>query len=202
MRDFVETGPDVALNDPLIRMGRQEAHLGHRVMDPAAGAEPVAAREKIRLEDRFQHQLQGRLDHPVADRCDPQAAALGRARFGDQPLPRRQRAEAAVLQRVPQRAEKLPGAPRLDGRGRMAIHPGGLGTLVAPNPAPCHQQERGIGDKVKQVTEPAMRIINGPAVQLGLDLQYPALCPVKGVLQLRIAGIHQRHSRHSSLLPA
>jgi hypothetical protein len=39
-------------------------------------------------------------------------------------------------------------------------------------------------------------------VQLGLDPQYPALCLVKGVLQLRIASIHQRNSRHSTLLTA
>ena len=35
----------------------------------------------------------------------------------------------------------------------------------------------GIGDKVEQVVEPAMRIISGPTVQLGLDLQYPAAPP-------------------------
>jgi hypothetical protein len=71
----------------------------------------------------------------------------------------------------------------------MAVHPGGLRALVAPHPDPCNQQEPGVGDKVEQVVEPAMRIIGGPAVQFGLDLQYPALCLVKGVLQLRLAGI-------------
>jgi hypothetical protein len=165
-------------------------HLGHRVMDPTAGTEPVGARVEIRLEDRLQHQLQGRLDHPVADRADPQAAALGRARFRDQPLPRRQRAETAVLQTAPQRAEELLHAPRLDGCGRVAVHPGGLRALVAPHPSPADQEEGGIGDKVEQVAEPAMRVINGPAVQFGLDLQYPALSHVYGLLQL--VGIHQR----------
>ena len=47
-----------------------------------------------------------------------------------------------------------------------------------------------------------MRIITSPLVQLGLDPQYPALRLVEGVLQLRIAGIHQRNSRHSVLLTA
>ena len=202
MRDFVEAGPDVALDDPLIRVGRQVPHLGHRVMDPMAGAEPVGTREEIRLEDRLQHQLQGRLDHPVADRADPQAAALGRARLRDQPLPRRQRAETAVLQPVPQRAEELLHAPRLDGCGRAAVHPGGLRALVAPHPSPADQEEGGIGDEVEQVTEPAMRVIAGPAVQLGLDFQYPALRQVKGILKLRITGIHRRDSWHSSILPA
>src|ERR1700745_1606154 len=93
-------------------------------MDPTPGTEPVGARVEIRLEDRLQHQLQGRLDHPVADRADPQAAALGRAWFGDQPLPRWQRAETAVLQRGPQCAEELLYAPRRDGCGRAAVHAG------------------------------------------------------------------------------
>src|SRR5262245_60886347 len=47
-----------------------------------------------------------------------------------------------------------------------------------------------------------MRLLTSPTVQLGLDLQYPALCPVKGILQLRIAGIHRRGSWHSILLTA
>ena len=63
------------------------------------------------------------------------------------------------------------------------------------------QQERGIGDEVEQVTEPAMRVIDGPAVQFGLDLQYPAPGHDR-TAQLQLVGIHQRDSRHSSILPA
>ena len=51
------------------------------------------------------------------------------------------------------------------------------GTLVPAHPIPCHQQERGIGNEVEQIVEPAMRIIASPTVQLGLDLQYPLLAP-------------------------
>ena len=47
-----------------------------------------------------------------------------------------------------------------------------------------------------------MRIITGPSVQLGLDPPYPALRLIEGVLQLRIADIHRRTPRHSSLLTA
>ena len=61
-----------------------------------------------------------------------------------------------------------------------------------PYPVPGDQQEPGIGDKIEQVIEPAMRIITGPAVQLGLDLQYPGLRPAQG--QLQFVGIHQRDS--------
>ena len=67
-----------------------------------------------------------------------------------------------------------------DGRRRAAVHPGRPCALVAPHPIPRHQQERGIGDEVEQVIEPAMRIIARPTVQLGLDLQYPALGPHTG----------------------
>jgi len=59
--------------------------------------------------------------------------------------------------------------------GGLAVHPGRARSLVAPHPIPRHLQEGGIGDEVEQITEPAMRIIAGPTVQLGLDLQYPAL---------------------------
>ena len=74
MRNLVETCFDVTLHDPLISPGREMVHLGHRVMSPAPRTEPVRAREKIRLEDRLQHQLQGRLDHPVRYGRDPQTA--------------------------------------------------------------------------------------------------------------------------------
>ncbi len=45
------TGEDVMISG----FGKWNVHLGHRVMCPAVRAEPVGAREEIRLEDRFQH---------------------------------------------------------------------------------------------------------------------------------------------------
>src|ERR1700745_3340855 len=74
-------------------------------MGPALRAEPVGAREEIRLEDRLQHQLQGRLDYPVGDGGDPQAALLA-SRFRDHPLSRRQGTKTPVLQRGPQPPEE------------------------------------------------------------------------------------------------
>jgi hypothetical protein len=58
--------------------------------------------------------------------------------------------------------------------GGLAVHSGRACSLVSPHPIPRNQQERGIGDEIEQIIEPAMRIITGPTVQLGLDLQYPA----------------------------
>ena len=148
MRDLVETGFDIALHHPLVRVGGKVAHLGHRVMRSAIRAEPVGTREKIRLEDRLQHQLQGRLDHPIRHGRDPQTTRLA-AWLGDHPLPHRQRAEAAVLQRGPQPVEEhLNPLPGLNGVGRLAIHPGRARPLVPPHPNPRHHQERGIADEV------------------------------------------------------
>src|SRR5215831_2769372 len=183
-------GFDVALHDPLVFLGREVAHLGYRVMGPAAGAEPVGTREEIRLKNRLQRQFQGRLHDPAGDRRDPQAAQLA-AGLGDHPLPHRHGLETAVFELRPQYAEELPGpGPQRDGRRRAPVHPGRARALVAPHPVPGHQQEAGIGNEVEQVAEPAMRIITGPTVQLGLDLQYPALRLIQGVLQL--VGVHRR----------
>src|SRR6266545_7716681 len=55
---------------------------------------------------------------------------------------------------------------------------------------PGDQQERWVSDEVEQVVEPAMRIITGPAVQLGLDLQYPLLRHTDGVR--KFVGVHRR----------
>src|SRR4051794_15196647 len=176
---------------PLVGVGGEVAYLGHRVVSAPIRPEPVTAREEIRLEDRLQHQLQGSLHHPVGDRSDPQAALLA-ARFRDHPLPQRQRSETTVLERGPQRVEKvLDAALPLDGRRGAPIHPGCSGSPVAAHPIPRHQKERGIGHQVEQVVEPAAGIGAGPLVQLGLDLQYPSLRPVED--GLRIAGIHRRN---------
>ena len=101
MRNLVEAGFDVSLHDPFIRAGREMVNLGHCVMSPAPRAEPVGAREEIRLEDRLQHQLQGRLDHPVGYGRDPQAALLA-VRLRDHALPHRHRTETTGLQLLPQ----------------------------------------------------------------------------------------------------
>lgn len=75
--------------------------------------------------------------------------------------------------------EEFPDAlPGLDGHGSAPVHPGRARTLVPPHPIPRHHKERGVGDEVEQVIKPAVRLLTSPAVQLRLDLQYPALRPV------------------------
>jgi hypothetical protein len=148
-------------------------------MGPTPGAEPVATRKEIRLQDRLQHQFQGCLDYPVAHGGDPKASGLA-VRLRDQPLPHRQWTKAAVLQRGSQPSEEnLDPDHGLHVVGGAPIHAGCLGTLVVPHPIPRDQKERGIGDKVEQIVKPAMGVITGPTVQLRLDLQYPMLRLIK-----------------------
>src|SRR5512144_2095429 len=176
-------------------------HLRHGVMGPAFRAEPVGTRAKIRLKNRLQHQLQGRLDHPIPRSRDAQPATLGRSRLRDHPLPHGQRAKAARLQLDAQPGEEpLAALPSLHLADRLAINPGRARPRVAPHPIPGHQQEAGITDEVVQIIEPAMRIAGCPAVQLGLDLPYPSLSPVQ--LTLQFVGVHRRPPGiPSSLLP-
>ena len=154
-------------------------------MSPAVRAEPVGAREEVRLEDRLQHQLQGCLDHPVGDRSRSPAGAACRPPWGSSaPAPAAGGNCGPSTRSAARRGTPRP-RPGLDGRGGAPVHPGRPGTLVAPHPIPRHQQERGIGDEVEQIIEPAMRIITGPTVQLGLDLQYPTLRLVTGPTPVR-----------------
>jgi hypothetical protein len=167
--------------------------LGDRVLGATSGAEPVAARAKVRLPDRLQHQLQGGLHHPVPHGRDPQPASLVAAGLGDHALPHGQGPKAAVLQAGPQPREKLLLAPhRLDVVGGLAVHAGRAGPLVAPHPTPPNQQDRRVMNEVEQITKPTGPILGRPSVQLGLDSSYPRLRLLDGERWPRRAGIHQR----------
>ena len=191
MGDLVEAGCDVALQHPFIGLGCQEARLGHGVMRAPVGPEAVRARHEVRLEDRLQHQLQGRLHHAVGDGRDAQPPTLARPRLGDHPFPHRQRAGAAGLQLLPHLGEEVLHPEVFpDEGGGPPVDSGRACALVPRDPFPGHQQKAGIGDEVIQIVEPAMRIVVRPTVQLGLDLQYPPLSPQRAERQL--TRIHQR----------
>ena len=178
---------------------REVVDLGDRVMRPAPRAEPVGTRLEVRLEDRFQHQLQGRLDHPVGRGRDAQPAQLA-AGLGDHPFPYRHRVEAAGLSAASAAGR---GRPRplhgLDVAGGLAVHPSRARPGVAPHPIPRHKQKRGIGHQVEQIVEPPMRMLSCPTVQFGLDPQYPVPRP-DAVRSARSSPATSWHS--SSSLPA
>ena len=78
VRDPVEARLDVSVQHPPVTLGAEPVDLGDRVVRPPLRPEPVGDRQEVGLEDRFQHQLQRRLDHPVGDGRDPQTAELPR----------------------------------------------------------------------------------------------------------------------------
>jgi hypothetical protein len=167
--------------------------LGDRVLGAASGAEPIAAWAKVRLPDRFQHQLQGGLHHPIPHGRDPQPALLAAAGLGDQPLPHGQGPKAAVLQAGAQLREELVLAPHgLHVVGGLAVHASRAGPLVAPHPTPPNQQERRVAHEVEQIIKPTGPILGCPSVQLGLDSSYPRLRLFQRERRPRRAGIHRR----------
>ena len=70
--DRVEARLDVRLQHPAVTVVVEVVDLSDRVLGPALRAETIGSRVEVRLEDRVEHQLQGRLHDPVSngrDRC-------------------------------------------------------------------------------------------------------------------------------------
>src|SRR5258708_10982213 len=126
-------------------------------------------------------------------RRNAQPAQLA-ARFRNHPLADRQGTELARLQVLADLGEeRLHASARLDEECGGPVHPGRPGTPVAPHSLPGDQQESGITNEVEHIVELATRVVARPPVQLGLDLLYPQLRPVRqGPFRLRLAGGHRR----------
>src|SRR5262249_38385148 len=74
--------------------------------------------------------------------------------------------------------------------GSNPVHPCRPSPSIPPDPRPGHHQDGRVTDEVKQVVKPAIRIIDRPLVQLGLDPQYLGLGPL--TLRPQHVGIHRR----------
>jgi len=59
-------------------LGAEPVNVGDRVVRPPLRPEPIGDRHEVGLEDRFQHELQRRLDHPVGDGGNAELAQLSR----------------------------------------------------------------------------------------------------------------------------
>ena len=165
-------------------------NLGDRVLRPAPGPKPVGARLEVGLEDRLQHQLEGGLHDPVADRRDAQPTLLAAA-LGDQTLPDRCRPKAPGAQLLAELAqEPLNTQPAFDVIGVLPIHAGRARPSIGPHPLPRHHQRGRVTDYVVEVEEPPVLIVFCPPVQLALDPEYPRLGrlrpgPRRGAIQRR-----------------
>jgi hypothetical protein len=78
------------------------------------GTKPEAARQHVRLEDRFNDDLQGCLHDPVANRRDRERSLLAPARLGDEVPPGRERLEPPLPQFCGQFVEQPVDAVALD----------------------------------------------------------------------------------------
>ena len=99
MVELVEARRDVRLEHPqVVPGGRPEVvDLGDGVLGAALRAEAVGARLEVRLEDRFEHQLECGLHDAVGGGRDAQPAHLP-VRLRDHRLPHRCRAELVGLE--------------------------------------------------------------------------------------------------------
>ena len=136
--DGVEARLDVRVQHPPVAPGAEQVDLGDRVLGPPPGPEPVGDRLEVGLEDRFQHQLQRRLHHPVGDGRDAQPAHLpAAAGFGDHAFPHRHRPEHAGLHLRAQIVQERPGRQRP--RHRRPLRPSTPADLAPVLPATrCH----------------------------------------------------------------
>jgi hypothetical protein len=126
MVDPVEASLDVRLHDPLVVRGSLGVldDLGDRVVGPPGRPVAVGGGIEVRLEDRFEHELEGHLDDPVPKRRDPEIAEAS-ATLRDRPLADRTRPEATVLQLAPQLPkERLHPETMLDVVAGEGVDPG------------------------------------------------------------------------------
>ena len=76
MRDRVEVALQVGVDDVRVAALSNSSTRRSASLHPRAGAKAVAVLGEVALEDRFQHHPQRRLDHPVANRRNPQRPLL------------------------------------------------------------------------------------------------------------------------------
>ncbi len=117
---------DVALDDPLV-VGvslTEVDDLGDGVLGSPPRPVAVGRRVEVGFEDRFQHQLEGHLDHAVPKGGNPQIAELA-APLGDGPFPCWQRPERPGFELTSQLAQEPFHSVALHVAAGGAIHPRG-----------------------------------------------------------------------------
>src|SRR3990172_6685826 len=105
--DVLVTAFDVGVDDDRLLAERDRPlHLTDRHVRAASRTKAVGTRQKIRLEDRLDHDLDRRLHHSVPDHRYPQRALLRLARFLDPAAAHRLRPIALLAQLLSQLGEK------------------------------------------------------------------------------------------------
>ena len=106
MRDGVEVFRQIGVNHVGVAPAYQPVHFLDGIGPAAAGPIAISAVLEVRLEDRFQHQLGGGLDHPIPDRRDAERA-FAAPRLRDHHPPHRCRPVRLLGQFLPQACQPL-----------------------------------------------------------------------------------------------
>jgi len=78
MRNAVEVVGDIRVHHPTVPRLQRLGHLAQRILAAALWPKAIAHRQKLLLENRFDHQLQRRLYDPIFDRRNPEPSPLPR----------------------------------------------------------------------------------------------------------------------------
>jgi hypothetical protein len=166
--DLPEAVPDIGVKHPLGAPVDLDPDGLKGLMGRAPGPKPVACRQEVGLEDRFEDQLRRGHRYPVAHARDRQRSGTTRLpRFWDMDPPQRRRPvrpgpkrcrEVAEEGRHPGRLHGVDGHPIGAGRPSVCSH-------LVPGPA----QDVAAGDLVVQGMEPALGLLLGTAVQHALQ---------------------------------
>jgi hypothetical protein len=169
--ESIEEAFDVGVHHPGPPTPHRPANRLQGLVRAAPGPKPKRAGQKVGLQDRLEHDPQGRLDHPITHARDPERTKpwrLGRARLGDPDPPHRLRTIGPVPQRRLQLVKEL-----LDPGGLDLGDGDGVGTGGAPVGAdflPCPPENVPAVDPVIQGMEPSVRRPLGRPVQRSLQL--------------------------------
>src|SRR5215472_15218151 len=121
MRDGVEVFRQIGVHHVGIAPAYEPVHFFDGIGPAAARPIAVSAVLEVRLEDRFQHQLGGGLNHPIPDRRDAERA-FAAPRLRDHHPPHRRRPVSLLGQFLPHPGQPLLQARLLDRRKGHPVH--------------------------------------------------------------------------------
>ena len=184
MRYRVEVFRQVRIDDIRVPLAQRRMHRPNRIVRRTPRSIAIGTVLEVRFEDRFQHQLRGRLRHAVPNRRDPEWS-LAAAWFGNHHPAHRRRPIRLLAQVLSQRREPRFHAGRVDVLETHPVHTGGSARRA--------RQSIGMGEDVLAVhlvvqqIEPVLGLLLRLHVQLPLpppnavgSLQAHANLPVLG----------------------
>jgi hypothetical protein len=155
--DLAEKIGDIELDHELVALDEAGTQPLHRLRGRPLQPKPIRTRHKVRLENRFQHDLGRRLGHPIPHRRNPQRP-LTTSWFLDLHPTRRRRAVHALAKVTTQLTQHAVHAVILHRNQGDTIHPGR--TLVLAHPLPrLYQDVTPVDTVIQGVETPTRRLL-------------------------------------------